>query len=56
MDKTKWINKNNKQIEKVNTNVVYKKRGRTRLSDAFKKLMVSDVISLLVISLFNMLH
>ena len=50
------MDKINKWIEKVNTNVVGKKSGWTKRSEAFKKLMVSLMISLLTISLLSMFH
>ena len=48
--------KRNKLSKKVNANVVGKKRGSTKHSEAFKKLMVRLMISLLTMSLLNVFH
>ena len=47
----KWVGKKNKQIEKNNTNAVCRKRGWTKRSEGFKKLMVGLIISFLTILL-----
>ena len=52
----KWMYKKYKWLEKVNRNVFDQTVGWTKRSEAFKKLMVCLMISLLTISLLNMFY
>ena len=50
----KWMNKKNKCRKKVNTNLAGKIRSLTKRFEAFKKLMVSVMTSLLTILSLNL--